>query len=420
MPVVSYIMFLLFFVLFLSLFRKGADIFSPARLFILVWSLSIGLADLKLSYHQPEWSAYSWFVLFISITSVLLGMFVVYVVNYNKPIASISLIRERIKHISFDKRLFYKLIIAVFLIYIVSYLVIYMIVGFIPLFTSLPNETRTRWSIFGFGLLIHLAPTILYVIVIYFLTFRGITSKKISLFIIALITFISFLFLLQRFDLVISIILSMVFLYYGTQKFKPKNIFIISFFLILFMYSISTLRVSELFMAYLYYTAKMKFSIDYAFLTEPYMYIVMNLENYASAANNLQHFSYGYYTFDFLLALSGLKHWIKEYVLLQDFPNIITPDFNTYSMFFTYYRDFGLIGVFVFPFLFGGIVSSIYFKMRMNPNLNTISFYGMFIFVIVFSFFIPMLSWLHFLLNITFIYFLTKMLTNRRNVKSIN
>lgn len=157
--------------------------------------------------------------------------------------------------------------------------------------------------------------------------------SKISLVFIALLTLGSFLLLLQRFDLVIAIVLSIVFFYYGTNKFRARNVIIISLLLITFMYSISTVRVSSLFIDYLYLTSKMKFSPQYAFLTEPYMYVVMNLENFANVVNNFDSYSFGYFTFDFILALTGLKHWIAEYAQLKDFPELITAEFNTYTMF---------------------------------------------------------------------------------------
>jgi len=407
---ISIICFGIFFVLGISLFKKGTDLFSPARIFLLVWSMAIGLADLKLSWHQYEWNLFSWAVILISISSVLLGMFVVYVINFGNENISINATRKLIMNYKLNIKLLYKIIIIVFLLYFVSYITIYLIVGFIPLFTALPNITRTKWSVFGFGLIIHLAPAILYFIALYFLNVRKKAVSKLSLSFIAIATLGSFLLLLQRFDLVIAIVLSIVFFYYGTNKFRLKNVIIVSLFLIVFMYSISTVRVSSLFIEYLYMTSKMKISSQYAFLTEPYMYVVMNLENFANVVNNFDSYSFGYFTFDFILALTGLKHWIAEYAQLRDFPELITAEFNTYTMFFTFYRDFGILGLLLFPLGLGMLISNLYYKMRIKPDLNSISLYGIFVIVIIFSFFIPMLSWLYFILNLFTIYFLTKLL----------
>jgi oligosaccharide repeat unit polymerase len=401
------------------MFKKGTDIFSPARIFMIVWTLAIGLAELKLSGHQIVWNLYSWFVLLLSLLSVLLGMFIIYVINLYKTVNTTFSIRSAIILNKIDSEILFKLILLIFFGYIVSYLIIFAIVGFIPLFTPQPNLTRTKWSVFGFGLIIHLAPTVIYFVILYYLTVQKMFGKKIIVGVILIITLFTFFLLVQRFSLVISIVLTMIFLYYGTYKFRPRNVMIILLFLIVFMYGISTIRVSTLFIEYLYYSARMKFGPQYAFLTEPYMYIVMNLENFANSVYHLNDFTYGYFTFDFVLALSGLKHWIAEYTYIEQFPFVINADYNTYSMFFTYYRDFGLLGIFFIPFFLGVVVSILYYKMRQKPDINSISFYGMFLFVLIFSFFIPMLSWLNFILNLTIIYFCTKFVIKNQTSSNV-
>ena len=49
-------------------------------------------------------------------------------------------------------------------------------------------------------------------------------------------------------------------------------------------------------------------------------------------------------------------------------------------------------------------------------NLNSISLYGVFVFVILFSFFIPMLSWLHFVYNLSIIYFISKLVVVKKTL----
>lgn len=404
----SFIFLAIFLLLIVSLFKKNTDAFSPARLFAIVWSFSLLLVSLKLSGLQQNWNFYSWFVVLVSLLSVLLGMFIVYVIKFNNPQQPITDIRNKVLDFRINRQLLFKLIIALFITYIVSYVTIYLVEGYLPFFTAHPSETRTKWGLFGVGLLIHAVPTIVYLVVIYYMKVKGQITRKLILAIIVLISNITYFFLLQRFDLIIFIVLSAIFLYYGTRKFKLKYVLVIAIIFLLIMYGISTIRAGNLFLAYLYVMGKMKISKSLAFLTEPYMYVVMNIENFAHAVHNLSNFSYGYYTFDFILALSGLKHWLADYSHINDFPFLITSDYNTYTMFFAYYRDFGLVGVFIIPTLIGAASSSIYYKMRESPSIATISLYGIVTFVILFSFFIPMLSWLHFVFNIAAIYLSTK------------
>lgn len=408
MTVIAFICSAIFLTLFFSLFKKDTDVFAPARLFTLVWSFAIGLVGFQLSGLQKTWSIYSWLVLIITLLSVLLGMFVVYVHYFGNENKSISQIRNSITNFSINSQLLFKSIMFLFLAYVISYISIYLVKGFIPFFTVRPDLTRTKWGLFGMGLIVHSVPTIIYFIIIYYVKVHHEIFKKLLLTLIFIISFVSYIFLLQRFDLVIFMVLAAVFLYYGTNKLKFRYVLIFLIGLVAFMYGVSTLRASNLFLEYLYYGGKMKFGKEFAIFTEPYMYVVMNLENFANAVSKLSNFSFGYYTFDFVLALMGLKHLILEYVNFQTFPFIVDSSYNTYTMFFVYYRDFGLIGSFIFPFTLGAGIYGSYLYLKRKPNLNSISLYGVFVFVILFSFFIPMLSWLHFVYNLTIIYLISK------------
>jgi len=108
-------------------------------------------------------------------------------------------------------------------------------------------------------------------------------KEKLLLLVVSMITFSSYFCLLQRFDLILWFIISMVYISYATKKINIKKITITILFLVLTIYSIQLIRVSKYVVNYLFYISKMKFGVKYAFLTEPYMYIVMNLENFSNA-----------------------------------------------------------------------------------------------------------------------------------------
>lgn len=420
MELINIILASLFIFLVLTYFSQSSDKFSPARLLSIIWVIVLFLAQLKLSYYQFEWGLYSWFVISISIISFLMGCYVVYSLNFRKSVLTINQMRillNRVDALNENKFFFWTNIL--FLAYIISYLVIWAIVGYIPAFTAHPNFTRVGWGIFGFGLFIHLTPIILYFVVVFWIKFKTL-SKRIILFLIGLITFGSFFLLYQRFSLVIGIILSLVYIYYGTTKFNFKNFILFAIPLALIIFGLSTLRESELFIYYLHYISNMKTSLKYAAITEPYMYLVMSAENFAFAVEKLENHTYGLYTFDFITALSGLKHSLKEYLYISDFPHLLSPFYNTYTTFFIFYRDFGLLGSFVFPFLIGFVSSHLYYRMRINPNFHTISVYGMLVIIIVFSFFIPLITWLYFVFDFTVVYIVTKLIMENSNNKMAN
>lgn len=414
MSAVSVICFLLLFLLLLTFFRRRTDIFSPGRLFSIIWLLAVGLTELKLSRFQFEWTTYSWFALIIPIISFLLGIFIVYVINYNNHIDRINAVRIKFNEAQIDIDMLFMIIITLFILYSVSFTITYMIRGFLPMFTKMPEVARTKWGVFGYGVFVLSIPTILYLSFLYLFLVKEKHFKKILISIIFLIATATYSTLLNRFYLILPIVMLIVTLYYKTFKLRPRNMIVLLLFFCIVFFGISTIRMSRYAINILYYLSDMKYNIHYAVFTEPYMYVTMNLENYAKAVQNLNVFTYGYFSSDFILFATGLKQQLFEYMRIVEFPNIITSTYNTYTMFFIYYRDFGLYGVLFMPLIFGGVISSVYYRMRKQPNIKNVSLYGLCVFVIIFSFFVPIVHWIHFVFNTTIIYISTFLVTKSR------
>lgn len=413
MSLVSIIAFGISFLLIITFFKKGTDFFSPGRLFALIWLTAFGLAELKLSRFQFEWSYYSWFVLIVPVFSFLLGIFIVYVINSGSKIHSIDNIRKNFSISHFNIKTFFLIILILFILYSISYAITYLIRGFVPMFTKMPEIARTKWGVFGYGTFVLSIPTILYLCLLYLSIMNKNYGRKFIIIIILLAASITYSFLLNRFYLVLPIILLVVTLYYKSYKLRPRNMLILLAIFFTVFFGISTIRFSRYAINILYYLSDMKYGIEYAIFTEPYMYVTMNLENFANAVQKLDIFTYGYFSSDFILFPLGLKKELLEYMRIKDFPHIITSAYNTYTMFFIYYRDFGLFGVLFLPLILGGVIGTLYYKMRKNPNITNISIYGLCVFVFVFSFFVPILHWIHFVFNVVLIFFTTMLITNK-------
>jgi len=123
MSILSIICFIIFFTLIATSLFGGKDLFSPARIFSIIWTLALGLTDLKLSRFQLEWSFYSFYALAVALSSFLLGCFVVYTINYGNKIYSLSRIKNRFSHIKIDSKRFLLIILLIFILYIISYIV---------------------------------------------------------------------------------------------------------------------------------------------------------------------------------------------------------------------------------------------------------------------------------------------------------
>jgi oligosaccharide repeat unit polymerase len=119
--------------------------------------------------------------------------------------------------------------------------------------------------------------------------------------------------------------------------------------------------------------------------------------------NLLESHTYGYYTFDFITAMSGLKYWVYDYFRMERHPFLIS-SYNTYTSFWPFYSDFGVVGLALIPLVLGLGIGMLYYQMRIRPSTKNVTAYGVMVFVMFLSFFIFPLSWLWFELNMLVIY----------------
>lgn len=386
MNAISLICFLISLAIVVSCFRRNADIFSPGRVFGLVWSLAFGLTELKLSGLQHVWSFESWVIVLLGPLTFLVGTFTSHVLNMDGTMLPLSAVRDTLRRQEINERLLFFLTVASALIYLLSYAIIYFVKGFVPIFSQLGPSSRRDFSLFGIGIFIQSVPFIVFCTVLYHVYAKAHRGKKWILKGLALLCMVTYILLLQRFPYMMTAVVCMCFLYYTTKHVRARTLILSVLVIAGLFYWVSTLRAGELIQYFMYSASKMKFSPDYALLTEPYMYVVMNLENFSRAAPRLDQLAYGNYSFDFLLALTGLKHWLREYFALVDSPYLVS-GYNTYTAFWTFYRDFGMVGLFVIPLLSGFGIASQHYTMRRKPTLSNVTWYCVLVFAMMISFF---------------------------------
>ena len=394
--------------------KKGSDLFSPARVFLLVWSVSIFLAEFKFSGYQHQWSAYSWFVLLTGLLSFLLGLYISYILNADRKLLSVSEIRNKIKaNKEYDKRKLFTIITLLFFAYIISLVLEFILRGYIPIFHPRPDRARIDFAMFGLHLFVNQMPVILFLIVEYFI--HGFKSKN-KTFILSfyfIITFFTYFLILDRFSYVYWLVMSFALLYYMTRIINIRTTIIsFSFFYIFFSF-VTSIRLSKYATQYLYVISRMKFSPEFASFTGPYMYLVMNLENFSRGIEKLEIHTYSAMTFDWIYALFGLKHWMKDYFGYIYNPFLIS-NYTTYPFLWNYYLDFGLIGIFIFPLIIGIIVGLIYYNMRTKGTVAGVVAYCFCIFFVIISFFTNVLTMLSIVSNIIVLWFVHKFFISKQ------
>lgn len=303
----------------------------------------------------------------------------------------------------YESRLFWLIFLSV-AVYGTAYLLNFSAKGWLPIEAAERQISRVEFNITGLSFLTFLVPSIFFFIVFYLLKVPEKKGRKIVLSVTFLIVLGSFLLFVSRFQIFIVLVLVGTVLYYATHHIRPRTVLFLVALGIVFFYWISSIRYSHVVAAYLYLTSQMRFPIDYAFFTEPYMYVVMNLENFARAVNRLEYYTYGYYTLDFLTALTGLKYWVYDYFNMNRLPYLITSGYNTYTAFWLFYRDFGIFGLALIPWALGFGTGLLYYRMRSRPSIKNVTAYGVAIFVMLFSFFVFPISFLWFEVNLLVIY----------------
>ena len=386
-------------ILFFNL-RKGSDFFSPGKLFALVWAFVIFITEFKFSSLQREWSLYSWIVLLTGVSSFLVGTFMVYVINITRPFNSLQNLREVIQ--TKDKYNFHNLyfvIVIIFSLYSFSYLVEVVQLGGLPLLSAFPDRARMELGIFGLHLFINSIPILLFLCIEYFVLKSNDRKKKFIVGSIFFFSFASYFFLLERYHYLLLFVMAFGLLYYGSKiiTFKKSIITIIVFIYLINL--LQSIRISRYAAQFFYIISKMKYSMDYAAFTGPYMYVTMNLENFSRGVDNIREHSYGLLSADWIAALTGIKHPASEYFGINS-GKYITSSFNTFPFMWDYFYDFGLVGVAVLSMILGFWISTIYYKMRTSSELKWMVIYAFFIFVIIFSFFTNVMTSLNTISNL--------------------
>lgn len=395
----------------LSTLRRGADVLSPARIFGFIWCLAIGLAEFKFSAFQHTWTAEAWILLLSGISAFLAGTFAAYVVSLGTRLLPLDEMRRTLKREEVNERRLFMLISAGVAVYGVAYLVNTLVKGWLPIFVIARNVSRVDFNVSGVTLFLYSAAFIVYGTVLYHLQVPGRRGRKVVLAVLATITVGSYLLLLQRFQIVMAAMLCIGLLYYASHHIRIRTALPFVLLLTGFLYWMSSLRLSHLAAAFLYRASKMKFSMDFAFLTEPYMYVVMNLENFARSVTLQEYHTYGYFTFDFVAAVAGLKYWVLDYFGLNRTPFLLS-GYNTYTALYWFYSDFGVIGLALIPLVLGFFTGVLYYRMRSAPTIKNVTAYGVMVFVMFISFFVFPMMHLWFIYNLVALSLILRWTTN--------
>ena len=126
--------------------------------------------------------------------------------------------------------------------------------------------------------------------------------------------------------------------------------------------------------AYLNGIFEMRYEKTPIFITQPYMYVANNFENFNCMVEQLDQHSFGMRMLFPVFALTGLKFVFPQ---LTSYTVYLTkPELTTLTMFYDAYYDFGVLGVFLFAVLIGGAAGRIEKSIKGCSNPTAYLFYG--------------------------------------------
>ena len=125
---------------------------------------------------------------------------------------------------------------------------------------------------------------------------------------------------------------------------------------------------------YLNSVFEMKYERMPIFITQPYIYVANNFENFNCLVNLLTRHTFGVRMLSPFFALTGLKRVFPQLTVPVVYQT--KPELTTLTMFYDAYYDYGVIGVFLFAALVGVAAKWAMRIVKKSKNPVAYLFYG--------------------------------------------
>lgn len=355
--------------LYLSAFFKSGCMADLEALFSLSWIGGIGIACLKLSRLQKEWSLTTWFCFFAAYT----GFLFTYHLTGRKKAEELKDKGHAVIHR--DHVTAGRIFICCAVLTAASiacFILEAAVVGFIPLFSSMPHA-YSYFHISGvhyFTVSCILVPALT---VVYTRTREKKNMIHTSVLVFCNLTAVAIQILcVSRFQLLFAVGFAVVTYVVLYKNITWKKVLILVAALIPVYVALTAARRHSV--SYLNGIFEMKNSNTPIFITQPYIYVANNFENFNCLVEQLPKFTYGIRMLFPVFALTGLKFvfpWVTQ------FPNYVTKtELTTFTMFYDAYYDFGVIGVLLLAAAAGACAKWLTNKVKTGDNPMIYLFYG--------------------------------------------
>lgn len=390
--------------LYILNFSRTGNLVDIRGLFSLSWIAGIGLACLKLSRLQRTWENLTWLCFFCAYLFFMIGYDIMMLRRSEFMVGDVeNQAWER------NERRASRILICIIALGLISvgcFLLEAIVVGFIPLFSPEPHA-YSYFHISGvhyFTISCILIPALT---VLYSKMTESWNKKKLIILLIGNIVAVGIPILcVSRFQLLFAFGFAAVTYLKLYRKITWKMIVGAVLILIPVYVLLTVARRHDV--AYLNGIFEMKNENMPIFVTQPYIYVVNNFENFNCLVAELPAFTKGIRMLFPFFALTGLKFILPG---VTAYPLYVTKtELTTLTMFYDAYYDFGIIGIIIFAVILGILAASVSGWVGQSKNPASYLFYGQITIYFGLSFFTTWFSnpttWFWFALTLMMYWFI--------------
>lgn len=380
-------------------FVRKSDFFSPVRLYVFFHAATLGIAFLALDRAMTPFHPFTWLVYLGSAACYIAG------VTATKLVRNMGPARPPVPIDlgAYNWKRHFLITLVLFVLFVWGILYAYKGIGEFPLFAKHKVTVLKRYFAVNWTASMLLSQGGLVMSLFFMTLFRpGRTPKLLRAgFWLMLASAAIFALALSRVGFMFFAVFATVFFHQAIRRISlPKMTFIFLLLLAGFL-GTSYLKIAELGAKYKVDLTSPK-ALKIA-LGMPYNYVANNFWNldYALNPGNFRDrhpTTYGFNQVSGLLDMivlpgGNLGPSLREGGGYEDgfhVPTVKLKGLNTFTYQWGLYKDFGLPGVLILPFLFGAAFSLLYGRMRERPNILNTAVYSFLAFVVSFSWFSAM------------------------------
>lgn len=347
--------------LYLCDYHRSRNLIHLRALFSLFWVGGQGLACLKLSRLQTDWAVMTW----VCLALAYVGFWLVFEV-LTRLYGSGHDNYGRWRAFSGNPVPVFHMVCTLTFLSVAAFVTEAVLLGYVPLLVRGVPHAYSEFHLTGIHYITVSCVLVPSLVVLYFHTEsgRGSERKLIAAILMTVITLSIPILCVSRFQFVFAVALA-VFTYISLQKtFNP--LFLLGIFVVMVpVYMILTVARSHD-VEYLNSIFEMKNASMPIFVSQPYIYIANNFDNFNCMVEVLPQHSLGLKSLFPLWALTGLKFIFPQ---LINFPIYVDKkELTTLTLFYDAYYDFGWIGVLVFSCVLGLVAYLLVIKLREMRN----------------------------------------------------